>query len=198
MVLPRTEPPQAVDHPHRHVRLARVVHRDGGLHQARRRAVVLRDAHQRERVLGEARPAIAGPGMQELPPDAAVEADAARHVVHVGADPLAQVRHLVDEGDLHRQEGVGGVLGQLGGLDAGEHDRRLDQVERAVELPQHVACAVALGADHHAVGPHEVADGVALAQELRIGGDVEVEIGTRAAHDLGDARGWCRPARWTW
>ncbi len=173
IVLPRTEPPQACDHPHRHAGLARVVDRDGGLHQPRRRAVVLRGAHQRQRVLGEARAAVARPGMQELAADAAVQPDAARHVVHIGADLLAQIGHLVDEGDLHRQERVGGVFGQFRRLDAGEHDRRLDQIERAVELAQHLARAVALGADHHAVRPHEVADRVALAQEFRVGGDVE-------------------------
>ena len=99
---------------------------------------------------------------------------------------LAQVRHLVDEGDLDRQEGVGGIFRQLRGLDAGEHDRRLDQVERAIELPQHVAGALAFRADHHPVGAHEIADGVALAQELRIGRNVEVEVGARGADDLRD------------
>ena len=48
--------------------------------------------------------------MQELAADAAVEADAARHVLHVGADLLAQVGDLVDEGDLGREEGVGAYL----------------------------------------------------------------------------------------
>ena len=56
--------------------------------------------------------------MQELPADAAVEADAAGDVLHVGADRLAEIGHLVDEGDLGREEGVGGVLDQLGRLAA--------------------------------------------------------------------------------
>ena len=53
--------------------------------------------------------------MQELGADAVVEADAAGDLLHVGADALAQIRDLVDEGDLDRQEGVGGVFDQLGG-----------------------------------------------------------------------------------
>ena len=114
--------------------------------------------------------------MQEFAPDAPVEADAARHVVHVGADLLAQVGHLVDERDLHRQERVGGIFGQFRRLDAGEHDRRLDQVQRAVQPAQHLPRALGLGADHHAVRAHEIADRVALAQELRVGGDVELQI----------------------
>ena len=36
-------------------------------------------------------------------------------LLHVGADLLAEVGHLVDEGDLHREEGVGGIFDQLGG-----------------------------------------------------------------------------------
>src|SRR4030095_347155 len=89
------------------------------------RSASLRD--QRQLVLGEAGAAIARARMQELRPDAAVEPDAARHVVHVGADLVAQVRNLVDVRDLHRQEGVGGILDEFGGFEVGEQDRRLDQ-----------------------------------------------------------------------
>ena len=102
-----------------------------------RRLGLARGAHQRQAVLGEARAAKAGPGMQKLAADAAVEADAAGHVLDVGADRLAQIGDLVDEGDLGREKGVGGVFDQLGGLDVGEHDRRLDQIERPVERAQH-------------------------------------------------------------
>ena len=52
--------------------------------------------------------------MQELGPDAIVEADAARDVLDVGIDRLAQVGDLVDEADLDRQEGVRGIFRQLG------------------------------------------------------------------------------------
>jgi hypothetical protein len=106
--------------------------------------------------------------VQELATDAAIKPDAACHVVHIGADLLAQIRHLVDEGNLHCQKRIGRILGQLGRLNSGEHDRRLDQIERAIQPPQHFPGAFAFGADHHAIRPHEVADRVALAQELRI------------------------------
>ena len=58
-------------------------------------------AHQGQGVLGKAGAAVAGAGVQELGADALVQADAAGHLLHVGADRLAQVGHLVDEGDLH-------------------------------------------------------------------------------------------------
>ena len=51
--------------------------------------------------------------MQELRADAVVEADAARDLLHVGADLLAQIGDLVDEGDLGGEKRVGGVFGQL-------------------------------------------------------------------------------------
>ena len=60
------------------------------------------------------------------------------------------------------------------GLAAGEHDRRLVQVERAVDFPHHLAGAFGVAADHHAVGPPEILDRRAFAQEFRIGGDVEI------------------------
>ena len=107
-------------------------------------------------------------------------------VVDVGADLLAQVGDLVDEGDLHRQEAVGGVFDELGGLEAGEQDRRLDQEQRAIELAHLLAPALALHPDHHAVGPHEIVDRGALAQELRIGDHVEVRLRVGGADDVRD------------
>src|SRR3546814_2569562 len=87
----------------------------------------------RQGVLREAGAAVARSGVQELAADAPVEADAAGDVVHVGADLLAEIGDLVDNGDLGGEEGVAGVLGQLGGLQAGEENRRFDQVERRSE-----------------------------------------------------------------
>ncbi len=150
------------------------------------RARFLRGAREREAVFGEARAAEARPGMQELAADAPVEPDAARHVLDVGADLLAEIGDLVDEGDLGREKTVGGVFDELGRLQRGEENRRLDEIERAVKLAQHGAGALALGADHHPVGAHEVLDRRALAQELGIGGDVELPVRPAAAHDLRD------------
>ncbi len=125
--------------------------------------------------------------MQELAADAAVQADAACHVVHVGADFLAQIGHFVDEGDLHRQEGVGGVFGQFGGFDGGEDDGGLDQVQRPVEAAHHLPGAIGFGTDDHTVWAHEVADRVAFAQEFRVGCDVEPQVRAGGADDLLDA-----------
>ena len=124
--------------------------------------------------------------MEEFPADAVVEADAARHVLHVGADLLAQVRHLVDEGDLDRQEGVGGVLDQLGRAPLGEQHRRLVEEERPVELAHHFAGFLAIGADDDAVGPLEVVDRCAFAQEFGVGDNGEFAFGPGLADDVLD------------
>ncbi|CAO4144681.1 hypothetical protein LPLAFNJD_LOCUS1752 [Methylorubrum aminovorans] len=124
--------------------------------------------------------------MQELRADAVVETDAAGDLLHVGTDLLAEIRDLVDEGDLGGEEGVGGVLGQLGRAPPGEQDRRLVEVERAVDLLHDGGGAGILGADDDAVGPLEVADGRALAQEFGVGGDADIEVGASLAQDALD------------
>ncbi len=80
---------------------------------SQRGARFLRRAHQRQRVLGEARAAVTGARVQKLAADAPVEPDAARDIVHVRAHLLAEIGDLVDEGDLGREERVGRVLDQL-------------------------------------------------------------------------------------
>jgi hypothetical protein len=39
-----------------------------------------------------------------------VEPDAAGNVLNIGVDRLAQIGDLVDERDLRREEGVGGIF----------------------------------------------------------------------------------------
>jgi hypothetical protein len=130
---------------------------------------------------GKHEPPVAGTWLKEARADAGVEADAAGDVVHVGADLLAQVGDLVDETNLGREEGVGGVLGQLGGAALHDQQRRLVAQQRAVNLVQHGLGVLVVDPDHHPVGPLEVLDRRAFAQELGIRGDREGEIGARLA-----------------
>ena len=60
-------------------------------------AALARGGHRRLDVLGEAGAAVADAGEEELRPDARVHAHAAAHHLHVGADALAQVGHVVHE-----------------------------------------------------------------------------------------------------
>ena len=124
--------------------------------------------------------------MQEFRADAVVEPDAARHLLHIGADLLAQIGDLVDEGDLGREKGVARVFDELGRAARGDHHRRLVEEERPVELGHHGARACVLGADDDAVRPLEIADRRTLAQEFGIGDDREFRVRPRLAHDALD------------
>jgi len=121
--------------------------------------------------------------MKKFRTDAAVEADAARDVLHIRARLFAEIGHLVDEGDLGREKGVGGVFREFSRAPVGEEDRRLGEVERAVELAHYFTGALVLAADDHAVRPFEVVDGRALAQEFGVGGHGEFGLGRGAADD---------------
>ena len=99
---------------------------------------------------------------------ARVEAHAARDEIDVRADLLADVRDLVDERDLGREERIGGVLDHLG---RGHVRDQLGAAERPVEAGDAVAERLAaLTPYDHAVGVLEVGDRAALAQELGIRG----------------------------
>ena len=102
--------------------------------------------------------------------------------------PTASQRSAISlmKADLGREKGVGGVFDQLGGLDVGEEHRRFEQIERPVEGSQHGPRRLAVGPDHHPVGPHEVLDRRALAQEFRVRGDIEAALRPRAAQDCRD------------
>src|SRR6185437_263221 len=87
---------------------------------------------QRERVLRKAAAAIARPGVKELGPDAVVETDAPSDVLNVGVDRFAQVRDLIDEADLDREERIGGVLRQLRRPPPCKQDRRPVEEQRSI------------------------------------------------------------------
>ena len=114
--------------------------------------------------------------MEKLRPDAAVEADAARYVLHIRADLLAQVGNFVDESDLGRQKRVGGVFDQLRRPPCREQHRRLVEEQRAVQFGHHGSRARILRADDDAVGDFEIADRRTFAQEFGVGDDGEFGI----------------------
>jgi hypothetical protein len=96
-------------------------------------------------------------------------------MLDVGADLLAEIGDLVDEGDLGRKKRVRGIFGQLGGAATRLQDRRVVQVKRPVEFAHDLRSAFVLRADDDAVRPLEVGDG-AFAQEFRVGDDGEVRF----------------------
>ena len=96
------------------------------------------------------------------------------------------------------QEGVGGVLDDLGALRGGHQERRrladvagagdgapslvvIAAGEWKVDSIEDRGGAVAVGADDDAVGMKEVGDGGSLAKELGIGDDIEEVTGDAVA-----------------
>ena len=132
------------------------------------------------------------PACRNFGADAIVEAHAARDLDDVGAGLLADVRDLVDERDLRRQERVGGELDHLRAGDVGAHERRL---QRRVELDDRVARPAAVVADDDAVGVHEVLDRRALLEELRAGDVAEALLALLAEHALQRRAGAARHGR---
>ena len=84
-------------------------------------------------------------------------------------------------------------LRQLGAGAVHHEHRRARPRERRVQLAMMLSRASVLGADHHAVGFHEVLDRRALLQELRVADDAERVGGfppNDLAHLLGGADGY--------
>src|SRR5262249_5238695 len=107
--------------------------------ERQRRAGLARSANQRRHVLGKARAAITSPRMEKLVADAAIGADRGGDFLDVGADRLAQVGNLVD---LHGEEGVGGIFGELGGFPA--HEQRLSDSELSLSSRRQVRLSGAI------------------------------------------------------
>ena len=130
---------------------------------------------QRLDVLGKTAAAIADAGKEERRSDPAVGADGPAHLIDVGANQLAHVRHLVHERDARGENRVRGVLAELRARGVHHHDRRAGPRERPVELLHQGArpVVVRVDADDHAVGLHEVLDRGALLQELGVADHAE-------------------------
>src|SRR5580692_4232469 len=165
------------------------------------------DGAKRHYIFGETGATVADSGIQEARADAGVGADAVADLVYVGADGFADGSDGVDEGNLHGQKCVGGMLDEFRTLGGGHNDGSGnggavglgDGVgafviaaagERFVDLAENLGGARGVAADHDAVGKKKVGDGGAFAQELGVGGDIEgFGIGAVAQNDLANPLG---------
>ena len=110
--------------------LATVVCTDRRANKAGLGAKAARGRQQGARVLREARAAKTGTGLEKPVADTPVHTHQRRHMIDIGIGGLADVGDLVDEGDLHGEEGVGRVFAELGvfGRREGEPAASLHQV----------------------------------------------------------------------
>ncbi len=160
--------------------LLRVVGRLDGRQHAHRPLELGRGVQQRLDVLREAAPAVADARIQEVVADPGIGPDALADQLDVGAEVIGEIGELVHERDPRRQHRVRRVFGELGRAHVhhqqplvAAHERRVDRTHRGDR-------ALVVGADHDAVGPHEIVDRRALLQEFRIGDHGEGD--RRAAH----------------
>ena len=151
-----------------HSRLLGSIGLHRGLDHAHVLTVFLNESHQRQGILGKTGTAVPGPGMEEFAADPAVHTDGPGQIHHIGIDRLADSGDFVDEADLHGQEGVGRVLGQLGSFNGGTDNRGFTEVEGFVNLLKNLAGLFGFHPDDHPVGPHEIADSRAFPQKLRV------------------------------
>src|SRR5438067_13071158 len=100
--------------------------------------------------------------MKKLATDTPVHPHRARHIMHVAADPVAEIGDLVDERNLGGEKSVGSVLGQLCGFERSDNERRLDQVERAIEVFDDRNGLFIVAADDDTVWTHKVVNGRTL------------------------------------
>ena len=154
-----------------------------GAQQRRVRAVHERHVLERLHILGEAGAAIAQPRIEELIANAPVKAHALRHLLHIGAQLLANQRNLVDEADLRREKGVAGILDHFGGAQVGHHNAR---AQGQMQLRHLLGGVMVAAANHHAVGVEEIVNRRTFTRELGAGDHCELNrLGLAVLDDVG-------------
>ena len=91
----------------------------------------------------------------------------------IGAGGFAEDGNGVDVGYFQGEKGIGRVLDQLGRLDVGDDDRRMEGGVKALhglDRPRRG------DADDHAIRLHKIRDGRTLPQKLRIAHHIEVNL----------------------
>ena len=126
--------------------------------------------------LGEARAAVARACIEKMSTDPSIETDILGDDLQVFVHLLAEIGNLVDEGDLHGEEGVARIFDQLGGLEVGEEHAGIVEFQRAGGSAKHLAGVVALDAADDAIGSEEILESRALPEEFRVGDDLDTQI----------------------
>mmetsp|Transcript_27227 Transcript_27227/g.49807 ORF Transcript_27227/g.49807 Transcript_27227/m.49807 type:complete len:367 (+) Transcript_27227:993-2093(+) len=122
--------------------------------------------------------------MQKLVADPTIQPHALRHLLDICSGPFAQRCDLVDEGDLGREKGVGGVFDHFSTFQVGRHDWKITQEKGAINLCHHLGGTVGLDTDDNAIRLHKVINRRPFTQEFGVGGNIEIKIGIGLAHGL--------------
>ena len=144
-----------------------------------RQTIRLRQVHQVQHVLLEARTTVTHRRLQEAAAHTRIRADRTRHLRHVRAHLLAHCRNGVDRGDALCEEGVGGQLRQLGRPRVHRDDAILRHPHR-VDVRQRLHGSLSrlrvLASNQHAVRVEEIIDGSTLSEELGVVDHLQVVV----------------------
>src|SRR6185503_6081293 len=104
--------------------------------------------------------------MKKFIPNPAIHPNGPGDVMYVAANTFAQIRDFVDEGYFRGEKGVGCILSQLSSLKRRHDERNFNQIERAIKVTHDRNCLVITASNNHSIGPHEIINGGALAEEF--------------------------------
>ncbi|MNC39817.1 hypothetical protein D3C75_884950 [compost metagenome] len=101
-----------------------------------------------------------------------VRADDLGDFQHIRPYAIADIGHFINEGDFHRQEGVGRIFGQLCAPQVHMEEGNLLLIQkRLVDALQNTGGAFA-ASGYNPLGMKGIIDRPSLAEKLRIGGNV--------------------------
>src|SRR5436190_6723927 len=107
--------------------------------------------------------------MEELAPDAIVHSHPASYVVYIASDRIAEVRDLVNESYLGREECICRIFDELSRFERSNNDRRFDQIKRPIKLLHYLDRFFFIATDNDSIRTHEITDRRALTQKFGIG-----------------------------
>ena len=145
--------------------------------------VLLRDVGQRAQILGQAGAAEGETGLQvgRRNVQALVGAHQAHDLVRVDAQRLRDAADFVGEGDLERVKGIAAHLERLGHANVRDQEACIEMLE---QIAHRIDRGFAIAADDRVRRMIVVADRGALAQELRLEAQTEVDARLLAAGAL--------------
>ena len=153
--------------------LLRIVDLFDRVKQLERDAVVAGGRLQGPYVLRETASAVARARIEKLIADPRIGADAVANRFDVRAQTLREIGELVHERDARRQHRIRRIFGELGGAHVHHQHSLMAPLKRRVNAAQRRDGVRVVAADDDAIGTHEIVDGRALLEELRIGDDGE-------------------------
>ena len=127
-------------------------------------------------IFREAGAAVSAARIEEFRTDAGVCADTFPYHIDIRSYQIAQVGDVVHEGDACSQHGIGRVFGHLGRGNVHEVEPVVVHLERTVKPFHDLFCPVALYADDHTIGRHEVLDRCAFLEKFGVRSHFEIDL----------------------